>query len=268
MKTKTFFLYVSLLCTIVAAGCVAHDLSSANSQLAGLYSNKREAQNDWQQQVAVKSAFSALATKAYEACQDTSVSQENRISFCRVAATAAWQAGESKALEYATAGDSLCDQNGNLDKVPRDCVMLKAIPSLAAIDDTTRKYNALKARNSPSGPPTVEDYVKLFNDLDGRAHSLLNTRKKAAATAVDQELINAFDGTIGKIVCKHMANIMGDISGFASTDPGEREVLEKHRNDAKCKIYKQKKGMKEGSISKQNAPCLPAEDLSKPEGCQ
>ncbi len=100
-----------------------------------------------EQEVTVNAALSALADEAAARGANTSNSQVNRISFYRVAATAAWQAGDVKVVTYANEGFSLCDSE-NYQKAPRDCGMLSVIPGFASVDELTKRIEEIRSRAS------------------------------------------------------------------------------------------------------------------------
>jgi hypothetical protein len=267
---KTLFLYICLS-GILLSGCVTLDLRQANHELINLYRAKSEAVNGkhWEQEVTVNAALSILADQAAEKCDDKTISQINRISFCRIAATAAWQAGSIDAVKYAAAGTSLCDKNKNFSEVPRDCSMFLAIPNLASVDELTKRYNKINRRVADGSKPLTKaevdklrkDIKSLFKDINSRIRSLLKNRDKIIKRNVHPKLIESLDKYIGTILCRHLQDTLGLIVQY------EGVGSDAHRK-AQCEEYKLKVSLKKLGFSQQIAPCLPLGDPTKPQGCQ
>jgi hypothetical protein len=260
---KALFLYI-FLSGIILSGCVTLDLRQANHELANLYRVKSEAVNskNWEQEVTANGALSVLADQAAKECSDKTISQINRISFCRIAATAAWQAGSANVVNYADAGMSLCDKNDNFSKVPRDCGMLLVIPNLASADELTERYNELNERiTEGSNPPTNEEVAELFKDTKSRIDSLLNNRNTIIQSNAHPKLIESLDKYIGTLLCRNLQDTLGLIVQY------EAVGSDAHKK-AQCDDYKLKVRLKKLQFSQPFAPCLPSGVPRKPSGCQ
>ena len=119
MRFSKAILPVMMGVIIFLNACVALSLREANHELADLYRAKSEAVNSrqWEQEMTVNAALSTLADEAAAQGADRSNSAINRISFYRIAATAAWQAGDVNVVAYAADGYSLCTPE-NYGKAP------------------------------------------------------------------------------------------------------------------------------------------------------
>ncbi len=259
---KTIFL-VFLLIGVLLNGCVTLDLRQANHELADLYRAKSEAINSkqWEQEVTVNAALSALADEAATRGADKSLSEVNRISFYRIAATAAWQAGDVKVVAYANEGLSLCTPE-NYQKAPRDCGMLSVIPGFASVDELTERIEDIKRRASGgSNPPSEQEVVQLFNDLKSRIDSLIRNRNTIKQSSAHPKLIEEIDKQVGTTLCQHLLTARGLILQVAG---GESAA----HNKAQCDDYKLQVEMKRLGFSQQITPCLSPDGPLKPQGCQ
>ena len=226
--------------SVFVGGCAALDLRQANYELADLYWAKSEAVNGghWEQEVTVNAALSALANEAAAQAANPSNSQADRISFYRIAATAAWQAGDAKVVTYANEGFSLCNPE-NYRKAPRDCGMLSVIPGFASVDELTKR----------------------IEDIRSRIDSLLLNRNTIRQSSAHPKLAEEIDKQAGTILCIHLLNAGGLIVQIA----GDGSALHKK---AQCEEYKLQVEMKTMGFSQPIAPCLPPGAPTRPEGCQ
>ncbi len=263
MPTIKTRLYVVLLLSLFLTGCTALDLRQANHDLADLYQAKSEAINSerWEQELSVNAALSALAHDAAAQGAAKGNAQLNRIAFYRVAATAAWQAGDPKVVQYATEGFVLCTAD-NYPKAPRDCGMLSVIPGFASVDELTKKINDLKKRaRGSNNPPTEQEIVQLYDDVQSRIGSLLKNRGTIQQSSAHPKLIQEIDRQIGAILCHHLQNVSGlivQVAGMAS--PAHKK--------AQCKSFKLQLQLKQLGFTQQIAPCLPPGAPTDPGGCQ
>jgi hypothetical protein len=249
--------------SVFLGGCAALDLRQANHELADLYRAKSEALNSghWEQEVTVNAALSALADAAAAQGADTSSSQVNRISFYRIAATAAWQAGDPKVVAYANEGFSLCTPE-NYPKAPRDCGMLSVIPGFASVDELTKRMEGIRRRGSGGpNPPAEQEVVQLFEDIRSRIDSLLRNRNTIRQSSAHPRLAEEIDKQAGTILCIHLLNAGGLIVQIA----GDGSAM--HRK-AQCDEYKLEVEMKKMGFSQSVAPCLPSGAPTRPEGCE
>jgi hypothetical protein len=263
MRILKAILFVLLGVIVLLNGCITLDLRQANRELTELYRAKSEAINSkqWEQEVTVNAALSALADEAAAQGADKSISEINRISFYRIAATAAWQAGDAKVVAYAAEGFSLCTPE-NFSKAPRDCGMLSVIPDLASVDELTKRIeDAQRRAGGGTNLPTEQEVVQLFDDIKSRIDSLLAKRGPIKKSSAHPQLIEGIDKRTGTILCSHLPTARGLILQVAG---GESAAHKK----AQCDDYKLQVEMKKSGFTQQIAPCLPAGDPIKPQGCQ
>jgi len=263
MRMRKIIFLVFLGISVLLNGCVTLSLRQANHELADLYRAKSEAikSEQWEQEVTVNAALLALADEAATQGADKSISEVNRISFYRIAATAAWQAGDAKVVMYAADGFSLCTPE-NYQTVPRDCGMLSVIPDFASVDELTKRIEDIQRRVSGApNPPTEQEVVQLFDDIKSRIDSLLAKRDPIKKSSAHPELIQGIDKRTGKILCSHLRTVGVLIARVAGDESAAYRK-------AKCDDYKFKVEMKKLGFSQQIADCLPAGDPIKPQGCQ
>lgn len=263
MRKIRTILPVILLLSIFLAGCTTFDLRQANHDLADLYQAKREAllTGQWEQEISANAALSALAHEAAAQGAAERQSQLNRIAFYRIAATAAWQAGDPKVVQYATEGLSLCTPDA-YPKVPRDCGMLSVIPGFASVDELTQKIDDLQKRDAnDTQPPTVQEVSQLYDDIKSRIDSLLKNRDTIRRSRVHPKLIREIDKQIGTILCLHLHNVRGlivDVAGVASPE----------LKRAQCEDFNLQVQLKQLGFSQQTAPCLAQGAPVDPGGCR
>ena len=263
MRKIKIILFIFLVFSSLLSGCVALDLRQANHELADLYRAKSEAINSsqWEQELSVNEALSILASEAAAEGADRLNSEVNRISFYRIAATAAWQAGDAKVVAYANEGRKLCTSE-NYQKTPRDCGMLSVIPGFASVDELTKKIDDIQKRlRSGSNPPTVQEIVTVFDDIKSRINNLLKNRNAIKQSNAHPKLIDEIDKQTGIILCQHIHNVRGLILEIA----GSQSAAYK---EAQCEDFKLQVKLKELGFAQQIAPCLPPGIPKDPGGCQ
>ena len=263
MRLRKVIFLVLLGIGVLLDGCVTLDLRQANHELADLYRAKSEAINSkqWEQELTVNAALSALADEAAKQGADKSNSEVNRISFYRIAATAAWQAGDAKVVSYANEGFSLCTQE-NYRKAPRDCGMLSVIPDFASADELSSKLDDVQRRaNSGANRPTEKEVVQLFDDIKSRIDSLLAKREPIKQSSAHPQLIEGIDQRIGNLLCSHLQTALGLIVQVAGGESAAHK-------EARCDDYKLQAEMKRSGFTQQIAPCLPPGDPIRPQSCQ
>lgn len=263
MRLRKAIFVVLIGIGVLLDGCVTLDLRQANHELADLYRAKSEAINSkqWEQEVTVNAALSALADEAAAQGADKSNSEINRISFYRIAATAAWQAGDVKVVRYASEGLSLCKQENYL-KAPRDCGMLSVIPDFASVDELNKRIEDIQSRvGSVPNLPTEQEVIQLFDDIKTRINSLLAKRDPIKKSSAHPDLIQGIDKRTGSIFCSHLRTTETLIARIAGDESAAYRK-------AKCDDYTLQVELKKLGFSQQIAGCLPAGEPIKPQGCQ
>lgn len=247
---------------LLLAGCAALDLRQANHELASLCSAKIEAVNNHrsEQELTVDAALLSLADEAAAQGASTVNAEGNRIAFYRIAATAAWQAGDAKVVAYGRDGYSLCTAE-NRQKVPRDCGMLSVIPDFASVDELTQRLDDLKRRASRAVQPGIEkDVVRLADDLQSRIDSLLRNRAALEQSSAHPKLVEAVDKRIGTVLCAHLLMARGLILQILGDESSAHKK-------AQCDDYRLRVEIKKLGLSQEIAPCLSPGVPFRPEGC-
>jgi hypothetical protein len=259
-----------LFAIVVATGCLgacatsSFVLRDANDALNGYYTALQQSskENDWGMAEQTRMALDTLATDtAAQAAKEKD--PRNGIAFYRVATTAAWQSGSDDVIAYAGKGEALCDADGNANRAPRDCAMLKLIPTLASVDQTTRDLDRLTGQlasttTAEQRRPFIPDAEKIFADYRNSLASLLAARTGIAASPVPPEFVQTLDDNLGNLLCNKL-----EIDGVGVVAQVRGNVAA-----ARCGVWEQKKKALDNGLS---AHCLPASgssaDLERPAGC-
>ena len=190
------FLRSLILITAIAllAGCqTAMQLHDANQQLTSYYYAKTQATDDPAMRETAIASLRDLG-KASAAIAEKTEDPLNKISFYRVAATAAWQAGDAAVLEYTEGGSKICENHWS--GAPRDCGMLTFIDDMAAVDETTAEFN----RVDKSGSATAQQAEDIFEKCEASAENMI-ANYGSLATSVPADLLTAYGERIDDLVC-------------------------------------------------------------------
>ena len=200
---------LGVVALISISGCTtAMQLQDANEQLISYYYAKEQASDNPAME---ETAIASLRDLARETAKRANSEKDplNKISFYRIAATAAWQARDNKVLEYTEAGNAACIDNWST--APRDCGMLTFIDDLAAVDETTRRFNELRH----SGDPSVNDVVAVFNAYEESAFTMIENRSQLLPN-VPASLLAAYDKRLDDLICSKIG--LGAIGLAATAD--------------------------------------------------
>ena len=262
MQIRKIISFGCIVFALLISGCASLQLREANQDLTELYRAKTEAVNSgrWQQEISVDAALSALAKEAAAEGAKSRNPELNRISYYRIAATAAWQAEDPEVLIYADNGMALCTTE-NSRKVPRDCAMLSVIPGFASVDELTKKINDINRRiNATANPSTEQEVADVLSSISQRVGALLRNREKIKQSDTDPKLIAEIDRQLGDILCLHFNSLRGQAIEIA----GNRSTVFKN---AQCEEYKVMLEFRDLGISPRIAPCLPPGEIADPGGC-
>lgn len=242
--------WVSLL-VLMLSGCVALELRDANEQLTSYY-NAKIAARQAKDFVMTDTALSQLKSLAQAAAAQAKEESDplNRIAYYRIAATAAWQAGDPAVAEYGLAGQALCHQ-GDPARAPRDCGMLMVIPSLASVDEQTPRLNQLQARISePSWRDNAEDRAaaeKIFGALRDAFDNLARQRPTLRDSAVHPTFMQGLDSNLGILLCDHLDSSVRGVLGIVNSP--RLPELARSVHDMECTLLKQ-------GVDQRNASCI------------
>ncbi len=241
MMARRIVLLVALISAVLGlAGCTALQLRDANSQLTTYYYAKQEAVKNGDFEM-IASAFSSLSTLAAGAAEQAKKEKNvmNQISFYRIAATAAWQAEDKRALEYGTDGQKLCNEGENFQNTPRDCGMLAVIPTLASIDETTKRLDALKEKTEPfdyeASSPDAAEAEAIFSNYVEALNRLVKTRPNLHDKGAHPDFLKAVDTNLVKLVCENMVTANGLVALTESNTIAESRAT---TGDADCLLIK------------------------------
>lgn len=190
--TVTLIATASILC----ACQTARQIDDANEQLTSYYYAKQQAADDPVMKETAITSLRELGRTSAEQAASTS-DPRNKISFYRVAATAAWQAGDPAVIEYSAAGSEVCEEQWS--SAPRDCGMLTFIDDLAAVDETTDQFGAAR-RSGPNEARAVE----LFERYEESAITMIENRANLV-NSVPGALVTEYDNRLDVLICKNIA---------------------------------------------------------------
>lgn len=264
MKFNTLFRLAFIFALVGLTACTAFQLRDANQQLTSYYYAKQQAEKnkDWRMIEGTNASLSKLAEDAAKQAEKEKSDVLNRIAFYRIAATAAWQAGETNVLTYADKGQKLCTDE-NFKRAPRDCSMLIVFPLFASVDETTRKFEALqeKVEITPAGQKKshAKAAQQIFDDYRSALISILEQRPRLAKNETHPDFLSALDQNAGDLLCK--------LIGFNSV--GLIATVEGDVNNAKCELFEIKKSAFDAGLDQDSASCLPKtrEELREPPNC-
>ena len=177
---------------VLLAGCAtATQVSSANEQLMTLYTAKVEVSDPAMAETVLASLKDLSEETAAQARSATD--PLNRISLYRIAATAAWQAGDAQVVELAREGIDVCEEHWN--RAPRDCGLLVFVADLAAVDETTASFNTLDAATA-----SATAALEVLDRYEASARSMIGRRSQIAGRA-PATLVAAFDDRLDDLIC-------------------------------------------------------------------
>ena len=193
MQSIVNFLFGILVVVSLGSCQTATDLRDANEQLISYYYAKSQAKDDPAME---ETAIASLRDLGRETARLAKAEKDSldKISFYRIAATAAWQARDDKVLEYTSAGTRVCQDNWS--SAPRDCGMLTFIDDMAAVDETTRRF--IDLRNSEN--LSASDAVSVFNAYEESAITMIQNRAELLSS-VPASLLAAYDRRLDDLVC-------------------------------------------------------------------
>lgn len=247
IKTKLFG--VALLCAVaLLSACTAFDLREANQQLVTYYTAKQNALAAQKQAAAggdegsfaivegLRDSFSLLGEQAF-AQAGVETDPLNRIAFYRIATTAAWQARDGRAADYAAEGIRLCEA-GSANEAPTDCALLMVMPTLASVDAETIKVSQLDKRVAAQGhTPSEEDRQQaeaIFGALSDAFTRLVIQRVSALDTPVSESFVTALDRNIGTLLCRHIARSALGVLGQVESRVERMETASIQVSEMKC----------------------------------
>jgi len=190
---------VSITAIALLAGCqTALQLHDANQQLTSYYYAKNQVTDDPAMRETAIASLRDLGKASAAAARKTK-DPLNKISFYRIAATAAGQADDPAVLEYAGEGSKVCEKHWS--EAPRDCGMLTFIDDIAAVDETTAEFN----RVSNSESPTAQQAQKIFENYEASAKNMI-AGFETLATSVPAEMLTVYSKRIDDLVCISIGN--------------------------------------------------------------
>jgi hypothetical protein len=227
---------VSIAAMALLAGCqTAMQLHDANQQLTSSYYTMVQATDNPAMRETAIASLRDLG-KASAASAAKTKDPLNKISFYRVAATAAWQAGDVAVLEYADAGSKICEKHWS--GAPRDCGMLTFIDDMAAVDETTTEFN----QATKSGSATAQQAEEIFKKYEASAQNMI-ANHGTLATRVPADLLNAYGERIDDLVCTFIGT---NANGLVTTAGGDV--------NAKCRFGNLRFSAQEADIKLSKCP--------------
>ena len=251
MKTNHLGQITCIVVVLTLAGCTALKLRDANDQLTTYYYAKLEAEKARSFPM-IESAVASLNTlsenAAAQANEETNVL--NQIAFYRIATTAAWQAGDTRVLEYGQSGQALC-RGDAAAKAPRDCGMMAVIPSLASVDEKTRALDKLQARVTASdwqrNTADKENAESIYGAYRDAFNTLIEQRPVLQSSGAHAAFLNGVDRNLGTLLCSLIDDSARGLLGLAGSDLV---------NAMDAPVKKMKCALRNAKVDPGLAPCI------------
>jgi len=218
---------ITTLALLLLTGCVALDIRQADQALIDNYSAKQTALStgDGPLLMSTMSALDRLAKDSAAEGARTTNGALNRISFYRIATTAAWQAGSDDVLVYAKDGTALCNSPSIGTAPPRDCGMLLVFPYLASADKLTADFKALDRRLN-SGPGDLDadraEAERIYTGYEDAFDGVLDARRSIKGTDAPPAFYTALDSNLGALLCDNLEGMRGAL--VLTRSPRVREM--------------------------------------------
>lgn len=221
MRPKLIVLIVSF--SLVITGCVNGLPVKTGFKLDEL--NKRLEFLLDQPPASAQTGLAALATEAGAEAKQSS-DPKDRVAFYRVAAVAAWQAGnagESQVLPLSDAGAASCDALPDKDhSAPRDCSLIRLAAPLAVQDKLAHEVTGYQQKVAVGGklpPADLAPLTLIYDDLESQFAKVATIRNNLASLAVPEEFKDFADRQWLKIYCNAVGAwvLTGQVEG-ASLD--------------------------------------------------
>ncbi len=240
MTTRSIWIIPAALLSTLLAGCPAVELRDANERLTSYYLAKQQskAAGDWRMLEASVASLEALAEDAAGRARSGD-NRLNRIALYRIAATAAWQAEVTDVVTYGREGQELCDED-TFNQAPRDCGMLMVIPTLAGVDETTRRLNDLQPAVDAAGDDVTDAMraaaEKIYDDYVAALDVLLASRVNILASDAHPTFKEQLDNNIGSLFC---GKLEGQVRGLVvNTDSARRDEVAEGLDERFCRIVR------------------------------
>jgi hypothetical protein len=185
---RTTLLAAALVGAVLSTSCGtvqsvgdSADILSFEKEWTGLY---QQLPTD---PASVRPKLTSLSERA-EAQGDAAASRNDlakAVSFYRIAATSAWQAGpprDTAVLTLQQKGSAACAKLPQRDaSQPRDCALIKMTPSLATLDAKARKVEELRDAEPTILAGRLNEAESVVRDVTSLTQVLLDARSLAGA---------------------------------------------------------------------------------------
>ena len=168
---------------------------------------------------AVRSGLKSLSERA-EAQGDTASRGSDfakAVSFYRIAATSAWQAGpprDTAVLSVQEKGSAACAKLPQGDaSQPRDCAFIRMAPALAALDAKARKMEALRDAGPTIPANRMSEAEGVVSDVGDLTKSILEARTMAGAQST------SFDDYVKLNLNREFCSLQGFVGRFSGSAP-------------------------------------------------
>jgi hypothetical protein len=182
--------------------------------------------------VAVRSGLKSLSERAEAQGDNASRSSDfaKAVSFYRIAATSAWQAGPPRNTAVLTVqekGSAACAKlpQGEASQ-PRDCAFIRMAPSLAALDAKARKMEELRDAGPIIPANRLNEAEGVVSDVGDLTKSILDARTMAGAQST------SFDDYVKLNLNREFCTLqgfVGRISGSAPPADQKQRVIDAAR---------------------------------------
>lgn len=197
------FVALSAALALASAACTTLGLRSTENELEKSSQERAAAKKAGQDPSPIEARLGANALRARDEAQASAGDPLTAVSFYRIAAVSAWQAGpagESDLTPIYDAGVAACEKLPQQDaSAPRDCTLIRLSLPYAVHDKARRQLDAIDARVEalPAGgslPATEEPTIeRLFGDLERQLEKVNGLRARAKTLSAPPELVESID---------------------------------------------------------------------------
>ena len=248
MQMKTWNWTIALAALVVLTACTGTKLNTFDSDFERLYAAKVTSSQNNDDASALAADFDLLdLSERAKAAGDEAKTKDWRtaVAFYRIAALAAWQAGEhgeDRILPITNAGQALCE--GKTAEAPRDCILIMIIGPLAIHDDLAQDLVPIQVKsqqvvNDSAVELSAGDLatlVNVFDDVKIQFDKISEIKTVAATVPAPSSLGTYIDNQRFLLYCT--AKAARDLMLLARQHGGNQKMQERREDltDMRTKV--------------------------------
>lgn len=187
----------------------------------------------WEQlQESTAQGYVEIASEALDSAGEAK-KPTTRVAFYRLAAVAAWQAGEAGDKVYEAAqsqGAAECEKDwSDMYRPPRDCALLLLLPAIVANTELAPSIDAVSAAIERGGvtDATVQQAQELYDRFPGNTWQYLQYRRDEVVklTGIDKSVVSYMDREERTYYC-NFVKLEGAIAQIPGHEDLRRKALE------------------------------------------